>query len=202
MAGGELMIGAVKNYLAARRAAGFELKSAYYLLHSFARFAAARGETHVRPTTAIDWASRAASVAQRDARLKAVCRFARYMGVEDSRHELPPSRHFGYHKTRPLPHIYSHEEIHRLMDAALKLGPPHSAAAQTFVTLIGLLAATGLRISEALNLQLSDITPNGLLIRKRRASTVLTQQEELTRRPERIVQAVSRNSRGAVRQCG
>ncbi len=160
------MIRTVKNYLAARLAAGFELKSQCYLLHSFARFAAARGETHVRTTTAIDWASRTVSVAQRDARLKAVCRFARYMRAEDSRHELPPSRHFGYRKTRPLPHIYSREEIHRLMKAALKLEPQHSSPAQTFVTLIGLLAATGLRISEALNLQLSDITPNGLLIRK------------------------------------
>lgn len=166
MAGGELMIRAVENYLAARHAAGFELKSQCYLLRSFGRFAAARGETHVRTTTAIDWASRTVSVAQRDARLKAVCRFARYMYAEDSRHELPPSRHFGYCKTRPLPHIYSREEIHRLMDAAGKLGPPHSSAPQTFVTLIGLLAATGLRISEALNLQLSDVTLNGLLIRK------------------------------------
>ena len=160
------MIRAVKNYLAARHAAGFELESQCYLLHSFGRFAAVRGETHVRTTTAIDWASRTVSVAQRDARLKAVCRFARYMRAEDSRHELPPSRHFGYRKTRPLPHIYSREEIHRMMKAALKLEPQHSSPAQTFVTLIGLLAATGLRISEALNLQLSDITPNGLLIRK------------------------------------
>jgi len=79
MAGGELMIRAVANYLAARRAAGFELNSQCYLLQSFARFAAARGETHIRTATAIDWASRTVSVAQRDARLKAVCRFARYM---------------------------------------------------------------------------------------------------------------------------
>ena len=156
MAGGELMIRAVANYLAARRAAGFELKSQCYLLQSFARFAAARGETHIRTATAIDWASRTVSVAQRDARLKAVCRFARYIRVEDSRHELPPSGHFGYRRTRPLPHIYSREEIHRLMNAALRLEQQHSSSAQTYVTLIGLLAATGLRISEALNLQLSD----------------------------------------------
>lgn len=160
------MIRAVEDYLAARNAAGFELKGQCYLLRSFARFAAARGEAHVRTTTAIDWASRTVSVAQRDARLKAVCRFARYMRAEDSRHELPPSRHFGYRKTRPLPHIYSREEIHRLMTAALKLEPHHSWLAQTFVTLLGLLVATGLRISEALNLQLSDVTSNGLLIRK------------------------------------
>lgn len=160
------MIRAVANYLAARRAAGFELKSQCYLLQSFARFAAARGEAHIRTATAIDWASRTVSVAQRDARLKAVCRFARYIRVEDSRHELPPSGHFGYRRTRPLPHIYSREEIHRLMNAALRLEQQHSSSAQTYVTLIGLLAATGLRISEALNLQLSDVTSNGLLIRK------------------------------------
>lgn len=160
------MIRAVENYLAARHAAGFELKNQSYLVRSFARFAAARGEKHIHTATAIDWASRTVSMAQRDARLKAVCRFSRYLRAEDRRHELPPSRHFGYRKTRPLPHIYSPEEIHRLMDAALKLEPLHSLPAQTFVTLLGLLAATGLRISEALNLQLSDVTPDGLLIRK------------------------------------
>jgi hypothetical protein len=48
------MIRAVKNYLAARHAAGFELKGAHYLLHSFARFATARRETHIRTATAID----------------------------------------------------------------------------------------------------------------------------------------------------
>ncbi len=160
------MIKAVENYLAARRAAGFELKTECYLLFSFARFAAARGEMHVQTLTALDWASRTVSVAQRDARLKAVCRFARYMSAEDRRHELPPSRHFGYRKTRPLPHIYPREAILRLMDAALKLGPQDSLHPQSLATLIGLLAATGLRISEALALQFSDVTPNGLLIRK------------------------------------
>jgi integrase/recombinase XerD len=130
------MIRAVDTYLAARRAAGFELKTECYLLFSFARFAAARGEMHVHTLTAIDWASRTVSVAQRDARLKAVCRFARYMSAEDRRHELPPSRHFGYRKTRPLPHIYPPEAILRLMDAALKLGPPNSLHPQSLATLI------------------------------------------------------------------
>ena len=136
------------------------------LLHSFARFAAARGERHVRTATAIDWASQTVSTAQRDARLKAICRFARYVRAEDSQHELPPSGHFGYRKTRPVPHIYSRAEVVRLMNAALQLRPPDLLQPQTFTTLIGLLAATGLRISEALALQFSDITPNGLLIRK------------------------------------
>lgn len=160
------MIQAVEGYLAVRHATGFELANADYLLRSFARFAAARNETNVHAMTAIDWASQSSSLAQRDERLKTVCRFARYMRAEDDRHEVPPADHFGYRKTRRVPHIYSRAEINRLIDAALHLGPPGALQPQTYATLIGLLAATGLRISEALSLQFSDVTPSGLLIRK------------------------------------
>jgi len=160
------MISTVERYLAVRRAAGFELTNTEYLLRSFARWAAKRGETHIRSGSAIAWASHTVSVAQRDARLKTICRFARYLRAEDNQHELPPANHFGYRKTRRVPHIYSAVEIRRLLDAALQLGPPHSLQPHTYATLIGLLAATGLRISEALALQFPDVTPQGLLIHK------------------------------------
>ena len=160
------MISTVKRYLAVRRAAGFELTNTEYLLRSFARWAAQRGETHIRTESAIAWASQTASVAQRDARLKTTCRFARYLRAEDNRHELPPANHFGYHKSRRVPHIYSAVEIRRLLNAASQLGPADSLQPHTYTTLIGLLAVTGLRISEALALQFSDVTPQGLLIHK------------------------------------
>jgi integrase len=48
----------------------------------------------------------------------------------------------------------------------MRLPPSESLQPKTYATLISLLAATGLRISEALSLLVSDITPNGLLIRK------------------------------------
>ena len=160
------MIPAVENYLAVRRATGFELKNADYLLRSFARWAAERSETHIRATTAVAWASQSVSVAQRDERLKTLCRFARYLRVEDNRHESPPSTYFGYRKTRRLPYLYSGVEIRRLLGAALQLRPPHSLRPQTYATLIGLLAVTGLRVSEALALRFSDVTPQGLLVRK------------------------------------
>jgi integrase/recombinase XerD len=160
------MIAAVESYLAVRRAAGFTLSNTECLLRSFASFATNQDQTHIRTATAIDWASQAESVAQRHTRYQTVCRFAQYLRVEDSRHESPPENHFGYRKTRRVPHIYSRDEIDRLILAATKLPSSDSLRPKTYAALISLLAATGLRISEALHLLVSDITPNGLLIRK------------------------------------
>jgi integrase/recombinase XerD len=160
------MIAAVESYLAVRRAAGFTLSNAEYLLRSFASFATNQDQTHIRTATAIDWASQAESVAQRHTRYQTVCHFAQYLRVEDSRHESPPENHFGYRKTRRVPYIYSRDEINGLILAATKLPSSDSLRPKTYAALISLLAATGLRISEALHLLVTDITPDGLLIRK------------------------------------
>ena len=160
------MLKAIEAYLALRRATGFAMLNAEYLLKSFAAFATERGQTHVHTQTAIDWAARGPSVAQRDARLKAVCRFVRHVRVEDARHELPPVNHFGARKTRRLPHIYSAAEIDHLIEAALRLRPKGGLRSRTYATLIALLSVTGLRISEALKLTVADVTCDGLLIRE------------------------------------
>jgi len=152
--------------LAVRRAAGFTLSNAEYLLRSLASFATNQDQTHIRTATAIDWASQAESVAQRHTRYQTVCHFAQYLRVEDSRHESPPENHFGYRKTRRVPYIYSRDEINGLILAATKLPSSDSLRPKTYAALISLWAATGLRISEALHLLVSDITPDGLLIRK------------------------------------
>jgi integrase len=166
MAGGEEMIAAVESYLAVRRAAGFTLSNTEYLLRSFAGFAIELKQAHVCTATAIDWASQAKSVAQRHTRYQTICRFAQYLRVEDPRHESPPANHFAYRLTRRVPHIYSREEIADLVLAATKLSSSDPLQPRTYASLISLLAATGLRISEALNLLVSDITPSGLLIRR------------------------------------
>ena len=160
------MMASVETYLAVRRAVGFTLSNTEYLLRSFADFAADRKEAHIRTATAIDWASQAKSVAQRHTRHRTICRFAQYLRIEDSRHELPPANHFGYRKTRRVPHIYSRDEIDGLVLAATRLPSSDLLLPKTYVALISLLAATGLRISEALHLLVSDITSNGLLIRR------------------------------------
>ena len=166
MAGGNPMRDAVAAYLGLRRAAGFKMANAAYLLDSFARFAAERDETHVHTQTAIDWAVQGPSAAQRNERLKAVCRFSHHVRVEDGRHELPPANYLGHRKVRRVPHIYSSNDIGRLLEAAGRLGPRGAMRAQTYATLVALLAATGLRVSEALGLRFADITDDGLLIRK------------------------------------
>ena len=160
------MLNAIETYLALRRATGFAMSNAEYLLKSFAAFAAVRGQTDVRTQTAIDWAALGPSVAQRDARLRAVCLFVRHVQVEDAKHELPPANHFGARKRRRPPHIYSAAELGRLIEVALQLRPRDGLRGQTYATLIALLAATGLRISEALKLTIADVTPDGLMIRE------------------------------------
>ncbi|MFZ0017078.1 MAG: tyrosine-type recombinase/integrase, partial [Acetobacteraceae bacterium] len=62
--------------------------------------------------------------------------------------------------------IYSAAEIHHLIEAALRLRPKGGLRSRTYATLIALLSATGLRISEALKLTVADVTRDGLLIRE------------------------------------
>ena len=159
------MLKVIEAYLALRRATGFAMSTAEYLLKSFAAFAAERGQTHVETQTAIDWAALGPSVGQRDARLRAVCRFVRHVQMEDIGHELPPAHYFGARKRRRTPHIYTADEISRLIEAG-QLWPMRRMHQLTQTTLIALLSATGLRISEALKLTIADVTRDGLLIRE------------------------------------
>lgn len=155
---------AVESYLAVRRACGFELKSEGNLLQSFATFSDARGKHHVCSETAIEWAGLARSVHQRARRLGEVIRFTRYVRTEDQGHELPPPVFGSENRPRPIPYIFSQDNIQRLVQAASQSGY-RSLRRQTYSTLFALLACTGLRVSEAIRLRFEDITPDGLLIR-------------------------------------
>ncbi|MGE3537300.1 MAG: tyrosine-type recombinase/integrase [Candidatus Tectimicrobiota bacterium] len=157
---------AVETYLAIRRATGFKLQDDAWYLASFAQLASAQGETHIVAQTAITWAGLARSESQRAVRLQAVIRFARFSRATDTRHELPPQGVFSPRRQRSVPYLFSQEEIQALMSHAAQLGPPGSFRPQMYSTLIGLLAATGMRISEALGVCFRDITPDGLVIRE------------------------------------
>lgn len=97
------MIEAIDRYLVMKRIAGFNLNNAEYLLRSFGRFVGGRGETHIRASTVIGWASKATSVAQWHTRYQTVYRFASFVRLEDEGHEMPPPDYFGYRLIRRVP---------------------------------------------------------------------------------------------------
>jgi integrase/recombinase XerD len=167
LAGGTAMlIDTVGTYLAVRRAVGFQLKIVERYLRSYADFATDRGDQYVTGKTAIEWAALGRSASQRANRLRVLIRFAHFARAEDRNHEVPPDHVFCRHRQRRTPYICTDDEIKRLLWHAARLGPPGTLRGDTYQTLFGLLAATGLRISEALSLRLQDITPDGLVIRE------------------------------------
>jgi integrase/recombinase XerD len=156
----------VDSYLELRRSTGFRMKVHQYLLHSFASFAEHRGETHIRTRTAVEWAAQAPSEGQRANRLGMLRVFARFARAEDAGHEVPSERVFSAPRVRYRPFIFTPDQLHELLARSSSLPPAGSIRPWTFTTLFSLLAVTGLRISEALNLRLHDVTEDGLVIRE------------------------------------
>lgn len=156
----------LRSYLAIRRAAGFELRSWGALLLSFSRFADSRGDKHIKVSTVEAWAALGSSAPQRERRVQTVIPFARFARGEDMLHEIPRRSVFAHDiGRRPTPFLFTDEQVCRLLKEAERLPAPDSVRSHTYRTLFGLLAATGLRISEALALKISDVTADGLLIR-------------------------------------
>jgi integrase len=156
----------VALYIDLHRSLGFKFRTQRILLQSFAAFAEEHGDKHIRSDRVIAWAAHAPSAPQRRNRLLTIRRFALAMHAEDPGHEIPAADALGCAAfSRRAPYIYTSGEIARLLRAAAELKPAGSIKPLTYATLLGLLAATGMRISEALALQLDDITADGLLIR-------------------------------------
>jgi integrase len=157
----------VMRYVELHRAVGFRFHTQHQLLSGFAAFADAHGDEFVRIERALDWASRSSSPAQRRNRLLEVRRFALAMRPEDARHEVPAADALGraFYRRR-IAHIYTPDEIIRLTRATAKLGPTGSIRPLMYATLFGLVAATGMRISEVLAMKLDDAAADGLIVRQ------------------------------------
>jgi integrase/recombinase XerD len=160
-----MLIDDIERYIALRRSLGFQLRKPARHLQAFARVAAEKGETHIRTATVLEWAAAGPTPDARNRRIGDVARFARFLRAEDDMHEVPPTGLFATPKLRPAPYIYRPEELARILDAAgrLRLLKPSPLRRQVYVMLFGLIAATGLRVSEALNLRLGDVLPGGVL---------------------------------------
>lgn len=152
----------VADYMAERRSLGFTLRSRDTLLAGFARYVT--NLRHRGPLTAdlmIDWARRdkwqRGTPSTWAVRLAIVRHFARYLKQFEPETELPEEPVFGPEAGRVAPHIFHEQEIVDLLAAARKLGPPSSIRPATYETLFGLMASTGLRVSEALHLRDADV---------------------------------------------
>jgi integrase len=153
------------RYVALHEALGFKFRTQRLLLRMFVAYAERHGDNLIKSDRAIAWAIEAPSPEQRRNRLLTVRRFAIAMHAEDPHHETPAADALGrglFRRTQP--YIYSVEEIERLMATAASLGPAGTLRPLTYFTLFGLLAATGMRISEALALRLGAVTEDGLII--------------------------------------
>jgi hypothetical protein len=134
MAGGLLMLIAhVERYLSLRQMLGYKLRNTSGNLRAFARFAAGRGDTHVRISTAMDWATEGTSPYTRHIRLRDAAQLARFLHAEDPTHEVP-SNPFRAPKWRPLPYIYTPEEIVQLVGATSRLRESYPLRRQVYAT--------------------------------------------------------------------
>lgn len=154
------MLDAVEKYLTERRSLGFALRIEGGQLRSFARFADGIG--HRGPLTidlAVRWATAPAPRGRRfpGRRLEVVRPFARYCASIDAVSEVPSRFLLGAPRVRPLHHIYADDQVVALLAEAGRLGPAGALRPKTYATLFGLLAATGLRVSEALRLAGTDV---------------------------------------------
>lgn len=159
----------VGQYLAYRRSLGFSLHAHGQLLVRFARFAdrSAPGQP-ITAELALRWIGtfRDTAPSYRTLCLKAVRTFAHYCVTIDPRTELMAEHQFGPPYRRRAPHIFSAEEVHLLMDRARRLpARGFSLRPLVFETLVGLLACTGLRIGEALRLQICDFDGRAGILR-------------------------------------
>lgn len=161
---------AVEEYLAIRQGLGVRLRVPAGLLRRFVAFVDRAGSEVITRDLALQWAMTAREVqpATWAWRLSIVRRFAIWRRATDLRTQIPPPGLLPHRFRRPHPHVYTDAEIRGLLTAARALPSARGLRGRTYATLFGLLAATGVRVSEALHLDDADVAlATGLLTIRR-----------------------------------
>lgn len=148
------------RYVELRRGLGFQFFGQTAMLRSFDRFVVdGRSETSLTPQLALDFAAHGGhdSAALAARRYHVVRLFADYVATFEP--TTPPfdPRALTMPRRRPLPHIYSPEELRSLLAGTALLSRRHSMRGATMHAMIGLGASSGLRISEVANLDRVDV---------------------------------------------
>ena len=157
----------VRDYLQLRRGLGFKLNVAEARLGQFLEFLKAKKSSRITTKLALEFATQNPQWAPptQAGRLVVVRGFARYHHIHDPATEVPPRGLLSSAYRPAAPYLYSPTEIQRLLAGAKAYpawrrfpGPRwRRFQAWTFYCIFGLLAVSGMRIGEVLNLQDSDI---------------------------------------------
>jgi integrase/recombinase XerD len=147
------------RYLTIRRSLGYDLGTTARLLRRFVAFAETQGAEHVNTDLFLKWQTSFGQASRQTwaARLGMVRLFAQWLHGLDPAHEVPPRGLIPHRARRSRPYIYSVEEIAKIIAAAAELPSVYGLRGLTLSTLFGLIAITGLRISEALALDTGDV---------------------------------------------
>lgn len=149
----------IDDYLALRRSLGFKLREYGECLHEFVSFLKKNGSAHITNKLALEYVTRRQheKPVSWSRRLIIIRGFARYRFGADPNTEIPPIGLLRFRSRRAQPYIYSHDEICRLLQAAMQIESPHKLQPHTYHCLFGLLAVSGLRLGEAISLQPQDV---------------------------------------------
>jgi integrase/recombinase XerD len=159
---------AVQQYLGLRRSLGFKLREDGARLLDFVTFMEQRKAPYITTKLALSWAQApAAKPAEYARRLGFVRVFARHRSATDTRTQIPPNGLLPYPSTRIKPYIYSDTEIQTLLNAALNMRRLTTLRPWTFYCLFGLLSVSGMRVGEAINLELPDVDLDTAVLRIR-----------------------------------
>jgi integrase/recombinase XerD len=150
---------AVEQYLATRRSLGYKLREPAACLRRFATFVEEAGASYITTDLALRWARQSprAQPTTWAYRLGIARRFAAWRRTMDPRTQVPPEDILPYRYRRKPPYIYTDAEIEKLITAAGGLPSSKGLRALSYSTVFGLLAATGMRISEAIQLDRQDV---------------------------------------------
>lgn len=156
----------VARYVAMNRRLGFKFDAQAHLLEQFIDAVRSDPAEHVRTEDIHRWSAAGSSPRVARTRYDTLRRFAIFLNAEDARHEIPPQGAFGRGRyPRPAPHLLAPGQIAAIMRAALDVAPRGTISPLTYHHIFGLLAATGLRVSEALALKREDFDEDTILVR-------------------------------------
>jgi integrase len=149
----------LEDYLAVRRSLGFDLSFSARVLRRFTAFADSEGSDHITVDLFLRWKAAFGNADNNtwSSRLRIVRIFARWLQGYDQRTEVPPVGLIPGNPPRGRPYIYSGKEIVEIVTRAANLKSRYELRGLTCSTVFGLLAATGMRVNEALQLDDEDV---------------------------------------------